>query len=120
MYRGSHIGGNIEILIIDKCTKVNSKCYCEQVLQPILNNDVQRRFPDAPESIVFHQDSASGNDTRDTIQFLKNNDVKFTDNAEWMPKSPDADSMDFGIWGILKRRLQKRYLNTFLSHINKL
>ena len=25
-----------------------------------------------------------------------------------MPKSPDAAPMDFAIWGILKRRLQKR------------
>ena len=29
-----------------------------------------------------------------------------------MPKSPDAAPMDFGIWGILKRRLQKRTVNT--------
>ena len=32
-----------------------------------------------------------------------------------MPKSPDAAPMDFGIWGILKRRLQKRNINTLLG-----
>ena len=29
-----------------------------------------------------------------------------------MPKSPDAAPMDFAIWGILKRRLQKRKIYT--------
>ncbi|KAH3804413.1 hypothetical protein DPMN_132698 [Dreissena polymorpha] len=31
---------------------------------------------------------------------------------ELMPKSLDAAQMDFGIWGILKRRLQNRHVNS--------
>ena len=37
-----------------------------------------------------------------------------------MPKSPGVAAIDFGVWGILKRRLQKRYVNSFLGYINKL
>ena len=107
--------GKTEIRFIDKGTKVNSKYYCEHVLKPFLDNDVPRLFPDDPESMVFHQDSASSHTARETIQFLKNNNVNFIDKEEWMPKSPDAAPMDFGIWGILKRRLQKRNVNTLLG-----
>ena len=32
-----------------------------------------------------------------------------------MTKSLDATPMDFGIWGILKRRLQKHNVNTLLG-----
>jgi hypothetical protein len=32
-----------------------------------------------------------------------------------MPKSPDAAPMDFGICGVLKRRLQKRQINTIIG-----
>jgi hypothetical protein len=32
-----------------------------------------------------------------------------------MPKSPDAASMDFVIWGVLKRRLPKWQLNTLVG-----
>jgi hypothetical protein len=35
---------------------------------------------------------------------------KFCNAEEWMPKSHHAAQMDFAIWGILKRRLQKRKL----------
>jgi hypothetical protein len=35
-----------------------------------------------------------------------------------MPKSPDAAPIDFGIWGILKHRLQKRKIYT-LSGLKK-
>ena len=78
--------GKIEIRIIDRCTKANSEYYCEQVLQPLLKNDVPRQFPDDPEPMVFHRDSGSGHIARETIQFLKNNNVNFTDKEEWMPK----------------------------------
>ena len=58
---------------------------------------------------AFHQDSASSHTAKMTIDFLKRNRVNYITPAEWMPKSPDAAPMDFGIWGILKRRLQNLY-----------
>ena len=62
--------------------------------------------------MVFHQDSASSHTSKQTLQFLKKEKVNFIDRDEWMPKSPDAAPLDFGIWGILKRRLQKRNVNS--------
>ena len=50
------------------------------------------------ESMVFHRDSGSGHIARGTIQFLKNNNVRKMD-----AEASGAASMDFGMWGILKR-----------------
>ena len=73
------------------------------MLKTFLDIDDPRLFPDDPESMVFHQDSASSHTTRATIQFLKNNNVNFIDKEERMPKPPGAALIDFGMWGILKR-----------------
>ena len=107
-----HIGERLRFVSL---TKVNSKYYCEQVPKPFLDNDAPRLFPDDPESMVFHQDSASSHTARGTIQFLKNNNMNFIDKKEWMPKSPDATPMDFGIEEILKCRLQKQNVNTLIG-----
>ena len=64
---------------------------------------------------MFHQDSASSHTARKTIDFLNKHKVKYIAPAEWMPKSPDAAPMDFGIWGILNQRLQKRKLYTMIG-----
>ena len=50
-----------------------------------------------------------------TIAFLNKRKVKYIAAAERMPKSLDAALMDFSIWGILKRRLQKRKLYTLIG-----
>ncbi|KAH3792134.1 hypothetical protein DPMN_145625 [Dreissena polymorpha] len=57
--------------------------------------------------------SASSHTSKQTLQFLKKEKVNLIDRDEWMPKYPDAAPMDFGmiLWGIIKRRLQKRNVN---------
>ena len=65
--------------------------------------------------MLIHQNSASSHTSKQTLQFLKKEKVNFIDPEEWMPKSPDAASMDFGIWGILKRLLQKRNVNSAIG-----
>ncbi|KAH3897496.1 hypothetical protein DPMN_021684 [Dreissena polymorpha] len=64
--------------------------------------------------MVFYQDSASRHTSKQTLQFIKKEKVNFIDRDEWVPKFPDAAPMDFGIWGILKRRLQKRHVNSVI------
>ncbi|KAH3891416.1 hypothetical protein DPMN_015516 [Dreissena polymorpha] len=82
---------------------------------PFLQNDVPKLFPEGRKSMMFHQDSSSSHKSKQTLQFLRKEKVNFIDPEEWMTKSPDAASMDFGIWGILKRRLQKRNVNSATS-----
>ena len=107
--------GKTEIRIIDKGAKVNSKFYINKVLKPFLDKDVPKLFPEGQNAMIFHQDSASSHTSKDTLDFLRKRKVKFITPEEWMPKSPDAAPMDFGIWGVLKRRLQKRQINTLIG-----
>jgi hypothetical protein len=73
-----------------------------------MKNDVLRLFPDREKEMAFHQDTASSHTVAET-SFSKNvRSIKYLTPEEWMPKSPDAATMDTGIWGTLKRRLQKR------------
>ncbi|KAH3696719.1 hypothetical protein DPMN_084195 [Dreissena polymorpha] len=65
--------------------------------------------------MVFCQDSASSHTSKQTLQFRKRRKVKFIDLDEWVPKSPDATPINFGIWGILKRRLKKRNVNSIIG-----
>ena len=60
-----------------------------------------------------------GHIARETIQFLKNNNVNFTDKEEWMPKPQELPRW-ISVCGNSQAPLQKRYVNTFLGHIYKL
>lgn len=104
--------GKTSLHFIDRKTKVNAHYYVDNVLKPFLRKDLPRLFPGEEKKMIFHQDSASSHTARHTLDFLKQKGVNFITPAEWMPKSPDAAPMDFSIWGILKRRLQKHKLRT--------
>ena len=114
-WAGVSFRGKTDIRIIDKGTEVNSKIYIKNVLKPFLDKDVPRLFPCGSEEMVFHQDGASRHTSKETLQYLRNRNVNFIKPEEWMPQSPDAAPVDFGIWGILKRRLQKRNINSLLG-----
>ena len=98
--------------IINKGENVNADYYIGHVLKPFIEKDVPRLFPGREREIVFHQDSASSHTARKTLDFLQKRRVQYITLSEWMPKSPGCAQMDYGIWGIPKRRLQKRSINT--------
>lgn len=105
--------GKTTLHFIDRKTKVNAEYYIKHVLTPFLKNDVPKLFPgDERKDMVFQQDSASSHTAKHTLEFLEKNNIKYITPNEWMPKSPDAAPMDFCIWGILKRRLQKHIVRT--------
>ena len=45
---------------------------------------------------------------QNTLNFLDDRNINYISQYEWMPKRLDVAPMDFGIWGKLKRPLQKR------------
>ena len=58
------------------------------------------------------KDSASSHTSKQTLAYVRKQNMNFVTPQEWMPKSPDAALMDFAIWGIFKRRLQMRKIYT--------
>lgn len=99
---------------------MNAKIHIQEVLKQFLKNDVPRLYPrNKAKDMVLHQDLASSLTAKQTIMFLKDNNVKYITPAEWMLTSPDAATMDFLIWVILTRHLQKRNINT-LTRLKRL
>ncbi|KAH3803546.1 hypothetical protein DPMN_131809 [Dreissena polymorpha] len=69
-------------------------------------------FPEGKQHVMtLHQDTASSHTSEHTVNFLKDQNIKFITPEEYLPTSPDAAPIDFGICRILKRRLQKRQVN---------
>ena len=112
VWAGVSYYGKTSLRIINKGVKVNADYYIGHVLKPFIEKDVPRLFPGCAREMVFHQDSASSHTARKTLDFLQKRRVQNITPSEWMPKSPDCAPMDYGIWGILKRCLQKRSIYT--------
>ena len=105
--------GKNEIRIIPKVVKVNSQFYIDKVLKPFIKHDAPRMFPgDQIKDMVFHQDSALSHTSKQTLAYMRIQNMNFVTPQEWMPKSPDAAPMNVAIWGILKRSLHKRKIYT--------
>lgn len=94
--------GRTTLIFINKGVKVISKYNILNVLKPFLKKDVPCLFTGRENDTVFHQASASSLTAKMTIDFLKKHKVSYVTS-----KSPDAAPIDFGIWGVLKCRLQK-------------
>ena len=112
VWAGVSYYGKTSLRIINNGVKVNADYYIGHVLKPFIEKNVPRLFPGRAREMVFHQDSASSHTARKTLDFLQKRRVQYITPSEWMPKSPDCAPMDYGIWGILKRRLQKRSIYT--------
>ena len=106
-YTGISYYGNTWLIFNDKGVKDNADYYINNVLKPFHTKDVPRMFPGRGKEMMFHQDSTSSHTTKTTIDFLNKRKVKSITPAEWMSKRNDA-THPYGIWGILKGRLQKR------------
>ena len=115
-WAGESSRGKTNLRINDRWVKVDSGHYFRRVLTPFLDEDVPRLFSGASSrNMVFHHDSAASRIAKNTLNFLDSRNINYISPDEWMPKSPDAAPMDFGIWGILKRWLQKRRIRSLLG-----
>ncbi|CAF4510105.1 unnamed protein product [Rotaria sp. Silwood2] len=57
-----------------ECAVVTSTYYTAQMMQPLINHDIPRLFPDdETKEIVLHQDNALRHTARDTLAYMKEN-----------------------------------------------
>lgn len=109
-WAGISSNGKTKLRWVEKGAKVNSKYYIDKVLKPFLRNDVMALYPDG--NFIFHQYSAPAHKAASTIEFLVQNKVNFIREEDWIPCSPDAAPMDFGIWGYMKNKLKFKKVRT--------
>lgn len=96
------------LVFLDQGVKVNGNVYREIVLEGALKPWALRTF--GANTWTFQQDSAPSHKARVNQEWLKNNVPRFISSQQWMPYSPDANPMDFSIWGILQAKVAtKKY-----------
>lgn len=102
--------GKSELIFIEPGVKINSKYYQEKVIENFMCKDRKKLF--RSKEFLWHQDSAPSHVSKDTINYLNENSIKFITKDQWIPKSPDAAPMDYYVWGWMKNRIRKREIKT--------
>ena len=109
-WAGISANGKTKIRWVEKGAKINSEYYVKNVLTPFLKEDAPSLYPEG--NFIFHQDSAPAHIARDTVTFLESQGVEYIKEKEWIPCSPDAAPMDYGIWNWMKTKLRTRRVKT--------
>lgn len=90
--------GKTTLRFVDPGAKVNSNYYIHHILKPFLTRDGPRLFPkNERKKWFYHQDSAPSHTSKKTIGYLNECKINFVKPDQWLPSSPDAAPMDFGI-----------------------
>ena len=64
---------------------------------------IKATYPD--KKVMFQQDSAPGHAANDTQKYLAKNLPGFIPKELWPPSSPDANPLDYFVWGYLKPKV---------------
>lgn len=100
--------GRSPLVFIDRGVKINAEYYRENILEGALKPWARKHFGRRPWT--FQQDSAPSHSARVNQEWLKNNVPRFISTAQWPPKSPDANPLDYCAWGILQSKVgTKKY-----------
>lgn len=108
--------GRTPLVFLDRGIRINATVYRETVLEAVLKPWANKHFGRRPWT--FQQDSAPAHKARVNQEWLRNNVPHFISSSEWLSNSPDANPLDFSVWGILKSKVgTKRY--TSIDHLKQ-
>jgi hypothetical protein len=109
---GFSYNGKFNLHKVDPKAKVNSVYYQENVLTPIMRDEIPAMYGNETKNVWLHQDKASSHTSKSTATFVTKmtaatgvNVIPFSDIPT---KSPDCAPMDFCAFGLLKRGLGSR------------
>jgi len=95
-----------DIVFVEPGAKVNSEYYCEHVLRKGLLPVIQAKC--GRQNWTLQQDGAPSHTARNTINFLRQENVNFIEPDMWPPNSPDLNPVDYAIWGALQEKVYLR------------
>jgi hypothetical protein len=98
--------GKTDIVFVEPGAKVNSEYYCEHVLRKGLLPVIQAKC--GRQNWTLQQDGAPSHTARNTINFLRQENVNFIEPDMWPPNSPDLNPVDYAIWGALQEKVYLR------------
>jgi len=97
--------GKTSLHFVDPGTKINGKYYRDVLLMRGLLPDIRGYS----EYFTFQQDGAPAHRARETVDLLKQERPDFIPPTlhVWPPNSPDINTVDYAVWGILQDRVYK-------------
>jgi hypothetical protein len=66
---------------------------------------------------TLQQDGAPSHTARNTINFLRRENVNFIEPDMWPPNSPDLNPVDYAIWGALQEKVYLRQKFTTVEQL---
>src|SRR6218665_1002876 len=92
------------IVVIELDAKVNSQYYCRNVLGDGLLPDIR--------AICQHhnlqQDGDPSHTAKNTMEYLRRENISFIEPDMWPPNSPDLNPVDYAVWGALQQMVYRR------------
>jgi hypothetical protein len=103
--------GVLGTAFIEPGAKVNCSYYCEHVLGEGLLADIRAEC--GRHNWTLQQDGAPSHTARNTISYLRRENISFIEPSMWPPNSPDLNPVDYDVWRALQQRVyHKRKFNT--------
>ncbi len=81
--------------------KINTEVYLD-VLTNVVKPWLDENYPQG--NYVWQQDSAPAHKSKICQAFCKDNFAKFWPSTMWPPSSPDANPLDFAVWGFIESK----------------
>lgn len=104
--------GPLKLIRVSHKAKINGEYYRDNVLKPILEQEVPLLYPEDLNQVFLHHDKSSSHTSRIVQQYLEEIHQKlginYIKNNEIPTKSPDISPLDFYGFGFLKQRLKNR------------
>lgn len=94
--------GILAIHAMERGEAIDSACFIEQILQPILQSEEFTKAKNQKQKFILHMDNSRVHRSKAVQSFLKNSGLH---TAPHPPYSPDLAPSDFYLFGILKHKL---------------
>ena len=98
--------------IVPENRKVNADYFIQDILKPMIEEDIPRLYPGREKDVTWHMDSAPAHTAKKTYKWLDERGIKYIPKEDWMANSPDMAPLDYGINANFKRIISQRRVTT--------
>lgn len=109
--------GKTGVIFIEPGAKVNSSYYCQHVLGEGLLPDIRAKC--GHYRWTLQQDGAPSHTAKNTLNYLKQENVSFIEPKMWPPNSPDLNPVDYAVWGALQQQVYHNRKFTTVSQLKQ-
>ena len=103
VWAGVSANCRINLIFVPQRVKIDSKTYRELVLEPEIKHAGVKLFKNG--DWIFQKDAhAHAHASKATQSWLRAENTEYISKEEWLPSSPDMNSLDFSVCGTLQTR----------------